>query len=184
MSGRAHPDRRIERLNFVIEHGHGLYLNGNNLTVLRRQVLAATRTGDGPIPELTLLAEDQRHRQRHPAPLDLKEGGSVVYAWPTNDLEDGDYELTSTIRLRSARTGILRNLIGTVRVRVEHGCLVALHLNQPDPDEPRGLSQSAGTAERVIALSAREQARQNSRKARLARVAAHEGRTNAPGADR
>jgi hypothetical protein len=181
-------DHTIEKVGFVEEHGLGIFLNGNEVTVVRRQVLAATKSGDGPPPELTQLVDREWVTKPRPESR-ITDQNQVVYIWPTADLDDGEYTLVSTIRMISTRTGSIRNLIGTVRVTVAHGCLAGMYFAQPrpaaeavadvvaPPPAPTPLAPRTEHGKRVLT---HERARRNMQAARDARTAAHEGRTNVP----
>lgn len=185
-------DHTIEKVGFVEEHGLGIFLNGNEVTVIRRQALAATTTGGGPFPELIHLHEGAWTPKALPEPR-ITDQNQVVYIWPTGDLDDGEYILSSTIRMVSTKTGSIRDLIGTVRATVAHGCLAGLYFFQPRPvfseiedvvvAPPPSPTPLAPRNERTRRVLTHERARMNMQAARQARADTHEGKTNVPERD-
>jgi hypothetical protein len=122
------PDRRVAAVHFADESSAGLMLNGNHLTLLDRPRLVATQSPEGPVPVLRRLGsagtvEVYRHAYR---PI---ETGQLLYLWALTRLDDGDYALESTIRIRKRDSAIWRNLCGLIHFAVAHGALAHLRLD-------------------------------------------------------
>jgi hypothetical protein len=136
----GNPDRKVAAIYFQDESGVGLMLQGNHLSLLPRPRLAATQSPDGPIPTLRRLGAHTVEIFRHDYRV-LDETNLVLHLWRLTNLDDGEYQLESTMRLRKRHSLIWESRFGQIYFAVENGVLHHLNLDPAYRPVPGDLSR-------------------------------------------